>query len=155
MPGADGKPVKKEDSEFDAMNSIAMRDGIMSSREQDMLEMLKFELKFLEDGGYGSSPHSPWRVPYIFADSPTCLNFNTSAERQPCAQCILLRLVPYGLHNEEAPCRFIPLNDLGQTIDSLYRWGTQQETEELLGDWLRREIKRLEAERAEATRALS
>jgi len=45
------------------------------------------------------------------------------------------------------PCRFIPLNDKGQTIDSLYRTGTQEEIEEALRNWLRREISRIEAER--------
>jgi hypothetical protein len=34
-----------------------------------MLELLKFELKFVEDGGYGRSPRTPWRPPYILEDS--------------------------------------------------------------------------------------
>jgi hypothetical protein len=50
---------------------------------------------------------------------------------------------------QEVPCRFIPLNDLGETVDSLYRTGTQQEMEETLCEWLHREIRRLEAERTE------
>jgi len=43
------------------------------------------------------------------------------------------------------PCRFIPLNDKGQTVDSLYRTGTHEEMVETLMDWLRREIKRIES----------
>jgi hypothetical protein len=44
-----------------------------------MLELLKFELKFVEDGGYGRSPRTPWRPPYIFEDSPSCPNLGDSA----------------------------------------------------------------------------
>jgi hypothetical protein len=33
-----------------------------------MLELLKFELKFVEDGGYGRSPRTPWPPPYILGD---------------------------------------------------------------------------------------
>jgi hypothetical protein len=48
----------------------------MAQDEREMLELLKFELKFLEGGGYGRSPRTPWRAPRIFEDSPSCLNFN-------------------------------------------------------------------------------
>ena len=33
----------------------------MAKDERDLLDLLKFELKFLEDGGYDSSHHTPWR----------------------------------------------------------------------------------------------
>ena len=46
----------------------------MAQDEHEMLELLRFELKFLEDGGYGRSPRTPWRPPFIFEDSPSCLN---------------------------------------------------------------------------------
>jgi hypothetical protein len=36
----------------------------------------------------------------------------------------------------------------GETLESLYRTGTQLEIEEALGDWLRATIRRLEAEKA-------
>ncbi len=32
----------------------------MAQDEREILELLKFELKFLEDGGYGRSPRTPW-----------------------------------------------------------------------------------------------
>jgi len=41
----------------------------MQKDERDLLEVLKFELKFLEQGGYGRSPRTPWRPQYIFEDS--------------------------------------------------------------------------------------
>jgi len=122
----------------------------MSPENHDILEILRFELKFLEDGGYGRSPHAPWRAPYIFEDSPTCLNFNDSARPHPCSECLLTQLVPPELREQDVPCRFIPLNDKGQTVDSLYRTGTQIEIEEALRDWLRGEISRIEAEQTRA-----
>lgn len=111
---------------------------------RDLLEALQFELKFVEDGGYGRSPHAPWRAPYIFEDSPTCLNFSDPARPHPCSECLLTQLVPAEMREQEVPCRFIPLNDKGQTVDSLYRTGTQMELEEALRQWLHREISRLE-----------
>jgi hypothetical protein len=118
----------------------------MSHKNRDILEILRFELKFLEDGGYGRSPHAPWRAPYIFEDSPSCLNFNDSAGPHPCSECLLTQLVPPELRGQDVPCRFIPLNDEGQTVDSFYRTGTQIELEDALRDWLRGEISRIEAE---------
>src|ERR1017187_6668409 len=124
----------------------------MSQKSRDILETLRFELKFLEDGGYGRSPHAPWRAPYIFEDSPSCLNFSDPARPHPCDECLLTQLVPPEQRDQEVPCRFIPLNDKGQTVDSLYRTGTQQEIEEALRNWLRREISRIEAERTQPER---
>lgn len=114
------------------------------SNNRDLLETLRFELKFVEDGGYGRSPHAPWRAPYIFEDSSTCLNFSDPARPHPCSECRLTQLVPPDQRAQEVPCRFIPLNDIGDTVDSLYRTGTQRELEEALRDWLHREIIRLE-----------
>jgi len=33
----------------------------MTHDDQDLLDLLTFELKFLENEGYGRSPHTPWR----------------------------------------------------------------------------------------------
>ncbi len=118
--------------------------------ERDILEFLKFELKFLEDGGYGRSPHTPWRPSFMLEDSPSCLNFDDPARPHPCAECWLMQFVPAEQREQSVPCRHIPLNDAGQTIEDLYRSGTQVEMEEALAQWLRREISRIEAERANA-----
>src|ERR1700682_4046172 len=93
----------------------------MAQDEHEMLELLKFELNFVEDGGYGGSPRTPWRPPFIFEDSPSCLNLGDPARTHPCSECLLLKFVPDELQKENSPCRFIPLNENGETIDYFYR----------------------------------
>lgn len=121
----------------------------MRKDERDLLEVLKFELQFLEDGGYGRLPTARWRPQLIFEDSPTCMNFN-SEEHGPCSDCVLMQLVPPEFRSAEIPCRHIPFDSSGETLDSLYPCGDQVETEEVVGGWLRATIKHLKDERATA-----
>jgi hypothetical protein len=111
------------------------------------LDLLKFELRFLEDGGYGRSPHAARRASLIFEDSLTCMNFN-SQDRAPCEACLLMNFVPPSRSAERIPCRHIPLDKAGKTLASLYGLASQQEIEEALGNWLRATIRRLEQEQA-------
>src|SRR5215470_3485945 len=99
---------------------------LMPTDNRDVLDLLKFELRFLEDGGYGQSPHAARRASQIFEDSLTCMNFN-SQERSPCSACLLMHFVPPNRASEQIPCRHIPLNKTGKTLASLYESGTQQE----------------------------
>jgi len=62
----------------------------MRRDDGEILKVFQFELKFLEDGGYGRSPRAPWRASYVFEDSPTCLNFNDAARPHPCTECSLV-----------------------------------------------------------------
>lgn len=125
----------------------------MQKHERDLLEVLKFELKFLEDGGYGRSPRSAWRPQLIFEDSPTCINFNSVEDPRPCTDCVLIQLVPPEFRSAQIPCRHIPFDSSGETLDSLYRYGDQVEIEQVVGGWLRTTIKRLAEERAAAERS--
>jgi hypothetical protein len=127
----------------------------MQKDERDLLEVLKFELQFLEDGGYGRSPRTPWRPQYIFEDSLTCMNYDSKENPGPCSDCVLMQLVPPEHRSEKIPCRHIPFNTSAESLDSLYRYGNQQETEETVGAWLRATIQRLEDERAAARQAHS
>jgi hypothetical protein len=52
-----------------------------------LLEVLKAELTFLEQGGYRARPRYPWRPNFVFEDSPTCINFKNLDERRPCTEC--------------------------------------------------------------------
>ena len=123
----------------------------MAHDEHEMLELLQFELKFVEDGGYGRSPRTPWRPPYILEDSPSCPNMGDPAGTHPCSECRLMKFVPRELRGESSPCRFIALNEKGQTIDYFYRCGTQLELEEALAGWLRGKIAQIQARLAHST----
>ena len=120
----------------------------MPKDDRDLLDVLKFELAFLEQGGYGRLPREAWRSRLIFLDSPTCANFNCT-ERVACSDCGLAPVIPQDAFDQKVPCDHIPLTPAGDTLDSLYRTGTQQEIEDALGAWLRTTIKRLEQERAQ------
>jgi len=116
----------------------------MTQDDRNPLEVLKFELQFLEAGGYGRSPRDPHRPPLIFEDSLSCINLGCKTERAPCGNCLLTMFVPPANRSEAIPCRHIPLNEAGETIDSFYRRHTQRELEEALNSWLRKRIKELE-----------
>lgn len=131
----------------------------MAHDERELLDLLKFELKFLEDGGYGRSPHTPWRRQTVFEDSATCPNFSDPTRPHPCTECLLMRFVPREHKDQVSPCQHIPLTDNGETIDYFYRRGTQLELlklEEALASWLRKQISQIEEQReAENSRSNS
>lgn len=126
----------------------------MANDDRDLLTVLKAELEFLEKGGYRHSPTAPWRPLFIFEDSPTCMNHARRENPLPCRECILMNLVPADCRNEKIPCRHIPLNPEGFTIDTYYRLGTHEEVEKGVAAWLRKTIKQLEQERAQTSPAL-
>jgi hypothetical protein len=121
----------------------------MQKDERDLLDVLKFELSFLEKGGYGRSPREAWRPVYIFEDSPTCMNYDCKDDPAPCSDCVLMQLVPPELRAGKMPCRQIPLNTAGENLDSLYRWGDQHDIEETLRNWLMATIAQIEGRRKE------
>jgi len=125
----------------------------MTQDNRDILDVLKFELGFLQDGGYGRSPRTPWRAPSVFEDSPICPNFCDPARPHPCESCLLEHFVPENRKNESVPCRFIELTKEGQTVEDFYRTGSQNEIEEALARWLRAQIDKIEKERATDTKA--
>jgi hypothetical protein len=109
-----------------------------------LVELLKAELNFLEQGGYRGSPRNPWRPNFVFEDSPTCINFQNEARQRPCTECALLSFVPKSHRQAKYPCRHIPLTTLGETVSSFYECGTQDELEAALVSWLRQNIQELE-----------
>jgi hypothetical protein len=121
----------------------------MRKDERDLLEVLRHELDLVEKGWYRSSNPTGrgWRPDFIFEDSPTCINYAGKDEPHPCADCVLMQLVPPQHRSEKFPCRHISLDASGETLDSLYRHCDQQEVEETVGGWLRATIARLEEER--------
>jgi len=60
-----------------------------------------------------------------------------------------MAFVPEGFAKKPVPCRYIPLNERGETVDSFYRTGTQEELEAAVVRWLKTTIDRLERENKE------
>src|SRR2546427_13099464 len=120
----------------------------MSDDKRDILEVLKFELSFLEQGGYGRSVRTPWKPTSIFQDSLSCINFNDPERPHPCNECLLTDFVPGSSQCENVPCHHIPLNQEGETVDSMERQYHQGELEEAVKAWRRGTIQRIEQERA-------
>jgi len=118
----------------------------MSEDDRDVLQVLGFELKFTEDGGYRRSLCSPSKPPSIFQDSPTCLNFGQPARVRPCDECVLMKFVPPERRAAAVPCHHIPLNHAGETIGSLDLQGDREALEVALQEWLRSTIRRVEQE---------
>ncbi len=123
----------------------------MSNDKRDILEVLRFELNFLEQGGYGRSVRTPWKPTSVFQDSLSCINFNDPDRPHPCSECLLTDFVPRDAQAENVPCHHIPLNLQGETVDTLERTGNQVELEDALRNWLRDTIRRIEQERARKT----
>jgi hypothetical protein len=116
----------------------------MSEDSRDVLEVLRYELSFLEQGGYRAQknplvPVSP------FQDSLSCINHGMPRRPNSCTQCRLWDFVPEQFRREDVPCHFIPLTSTGLTIESRQ---SEAELESNLKSWLRDTIGKLEQERA-------
>jgi hypothetical protein len=115
----------------------------MPGQSIQVLETLRLELTLLDLGLYrGPVPARPLSV---FEDSPSCPRYGADF----CPNCALMQFVPYEWRSEPVPCHYIRLNEANETIDSLYRTGTQEELEEALRNWLTATIKRLEQEQTQ------
>jgi hypothetical protein len=60
--------------------------------------------------------------------------------------CVLMEFVPNGCRDEKVPCRHIPVNQTGETLNTLYSTATMDEIEGTLRQWLEAEIARFERE---------
>ena len=113
---------------------------------RNVFQVLKAELSFLEQGGYRRGPRHPWRPNFVFEDSPTCINFKDTGAPRPCTECLLTQFVPEGHRKTRYPCRHILLTSHGESVNSFYEWGTEEELETALKGWLKRTIRDLEEE---------
>ena len=120
----------------------------MAQSKKDVLTTLQAELAIVERGGYRSPLQSAWRPQFVFEDSPTCLNFRNFGERHPCSQCALIDFVPNAFKEQRFPCREIPLDESGHTLDALYRTATEEEAHAIVAGWLRKTIAQLKHELA-------
>ena len=120
----------------------------MDMDDRDILDILQDELDFIEKGGYGRSVRTPWKSKSVFQDSLTCINFGDPSRSHPCNECHLIDFVSPELRATEIPCHQIRLNDAGDTIEDLELKENQSEMEETVKNWLRKQIERIQAERA-------
>ncbi len=121
----------------------------MAKDDRDVLELLKDELVFIEQGGYGRSVRTPWVSKSIFQDSLSCLNYGYPYRAHPCSECRLLDFVGPQDHSQTIPCHSIPLNDEGNTVEDLELEGNESKTVQTVKTWLRNKISQIETERSD------
>ncbi|MDP9268956.1 MAG: hypothetical protein M3P27_11625 [Acidobacteriota bacterium] len=101
------------------------------------LEVLQFELDFVQQGGYGHSVRRP-RDPHVpFMDSPSCLNFMEADRPHACNGCALMDFVPEAAQDTAVPCHHIPLDPQGHTIADLYDPDNESRVLDAVTHWLR------------------
>jgi hypothetical protein len=120
----------------------------MANDDRDILELLKEELDFIEKGGYGRSVRTPWKPKSVFQDSLTCINYGYPYRAHPCNECHLLEFVGPEHQYEVIPCHHIPLDEAGETIETLETQDDQGKLERKVRDWLRVRIREIEEQRA-------
>ena len=126
----------------------------MAKDDRDILEVLQAELDFIEKGGYGRSPRTPWKAKSSFQDSLTCINYPYLEKVHPCNECHLIDFVPGSRRSEEIPCHFIPLNESGETLEQLESEDNQEKLETALKVWLQTKIKEIEVMRQDTVKAV-
>ena len=120
----------------------------MPNDQQDILEILKSELEFIEKRGYGvPDKQQMGAVSTMFGDSLTCLNYGYPYRVHPCCECPLMDFVPESRQVSPMPCHHIPLDSSGQTVEEMEEKVSQTQIEEAVKGWLRQTIHRIESQR--------
>ena len=119
----------------------------MQSDDRDILDLLKDEIDFIEQGGYGRSCRTPWKSKSVFEDSLTCINYADPDRSLPCGVCHLIDFVPREHQQDQVPCHAIPVDAAGTTIHDLELEDNQAKLERGVKDWLRARIIKIEIDR--------
>jgi hypothetical protein len=122
----------------------------MSEDRRDVLQVLRYELNFLEQGGYSRNIRQGNGIS-PFQDTLSCLNFGEPTHPHTCHECFLYDFVPDASRTEDVPCHFIPLDDHGSTVAGLLHSGDNHKLELMLQAWLRKAIAKFEGERSPAS----
>lgn len=117
----------------------------MPADPRDVLDVLRYELNFLEQGGYERVRRLGLPAS-IFQDSLTCLNHGDPLRPHACRECLLYDFVPTECRNEDIPCHFIPLDPQGHTVSEIADTGEKLAK---LRTWLRSTLERIQSERDE------
>ena len=111
----------------------------------EMIKQLKFEIEIIEKGGYYPSVREPRHVPENFRDSVTCLNVGLEEKEHPCSSCFLSEFAPPEVRNsKDDVCHKIPLNDKGDTVESLKAEGDPNKLQASVLAWLKNTVAKLE-----------
>jgi hypothetical protein len=130
-------------------SNIRPQEAAMNSKDdRDILEVLKFELDFIESGGYGRLAPPLWKTKSAAEAALSCLSSSDPTQTCPCHECLLASFVPPDRRLESVPCHYIPLTATGEGIDALEGWCEKQELEEFVKIWLRKTIRQLQEERS-------
>lgn len=126
----------------------------MSEDRRDVLQVLRYELNYLEQGGYrrklnGSAQISP------FQDTLSCLNFGEPHRPHACRECLLFDFVPEERRTEDVPCHFIPLGEDGRTASEYLKNSDFDALENAMKQWLQRKISTIEQERTTTTETVT
>lgn len=114
----------------------------MSEDHRDVLEILRYQLNFLEQGGYADSKREG-RLRSPFRDTEICLNFDDPLRPHACHECFLHDRVPEESRTENVPCHYIPLDPAGHRMIDFLKAGDKVGLERVLKIWLRRTIDEL------------
>lgn len=125
----------------------------MSEDRRDVLQVLRYELNFIEQGGYGRSAGTGRGI-LPFRDTLSCLNFGEPHRPHACHECLLFDFVPEENRTEDVPCLFIPLDEAGRTAKQILETGDVNELQTAMKAWLHTIIARLE-EHPEHSNAIS
>lgn len=116
----------------------------MSQNLRDLLQILRYELNYLEQGGYDRDRALPGSES-PFLGSNACINFGDPLRSHACLECLLRPFAPEDRQNEDFPCHYIRLNASGETVAELIEKNDPHRLVIALEDWLRATIARLEA----------
>lgn len=126
-------------------------DGHVSEKS-DQLEILRYEINFIEQGGYGKRFGASGGSS-IFEASFTCPNHGDPLCRHACHECLLFDFVPEEHRTDDIPCHHIPLNRNGLTVSTPNQ--TQDELCNSVVQWLKRTIARIEEDSIKMSQAIA
>ena len=119
----------------------------MGVDKKEMIRQLKFEIEMIEKGGYYPSVREPRRNPEIFRESIICLNVGLEEKVEPCSSCLLSEFAPPEVRNSNDDiCHKIPLNEKGDTVESLRAEGDAYKLQATVLGWLKNTVAKLEQE---------
>lgn len=119
----------------------------MGTDKKEMIEQLKFEIEMMEKGGYYPSVREARRQPEIFRESITCLNVGLEEKEHACTSCFLSEFAPPEVRNSVGDiCHKIPLNEKGDTVESLKAADDPYKLQATVLAWLKKTVAKLEQE---------